>query len=59
MPVVYMSGDSTSDWTSKGVVGSVNLSKPFADAQLVTAVSTLVTEAEQHFSPAPGQGGDA
>jgi DNA-binding response OmpR family regulator len=51
MPIVYMSGDSASEWASKGVPGSVILAKPFAPAQLVTAVSTLVTEADMHAPP--------
>lgn len=41
-PVVYMSGDSAEDWASKGVPNSIMLSKPFAPAQLVTAVSQLL-----------------
>lgn len=39
-PVVYMSGSE--DWASKGVPNSIMLSKPFAPAQLVTAVSLLL-----------------
>ncbi len=53
MPIVYMSGDSAHDWASKGVPGSIMLAKPFAPAQLVTAVSMLVTEADMH-PPTPG-----
>ena len=41
-PVVYMSGVSADDWASKGVPNSIMLSKPFAPAQLVTAVSNLL-----------------
>jgi DNA-binding response OmpR family regulator len=41
-PVVYMSGNSADDWASKGVPNSIMLSKPFAPAQLVTAVSQLL-----------------
>jgi CheY-like chemotaxis protein len=41
-PVVYMSARATGDWTSKGVPKSIMLSKPFAPAQLVTAVSQLL-----------------
>jgi DNA-binding response OmpR family regulator len=41
-PVVYMTGDSSSDWGSKGVPNSILLTKPFAPAQLVTAVSQLL-----------------
>ena len=41
-PVVYTSGASAEDWASKGVPNSIMLSKPFAPAQLVTAVSNLL-----------------
>jgi DNA-binding response OmpR family regulator len=41
-PVAYMSGDSSDDWGSKGVPNSIMLEKPFAPAQLVTAVSQLL-----------------
>jgi DNA-binding response OmpR family regulator len=41
-PVVYMSGKDADDWASKGVPNSIMLAKPFAPAQLVTAVSQLV-----------------
>ena len=41
-PVIYMTGDSADDWASKGVPKSILLSKPFAPAQLVTAVSQLL-----------------
>jgi len=44
LPVVYMSGDSASQWPSKGVPGSVMISKPFVLAQLVTALATLLNE---------------
>jgi DNA-binding response OmpR family regulator len=42
MPVIYMTGSHTDDWASKGVPNSVLLPKPFALAQLVTAVSNLL-----------------
>jgi DNA-binding response OmpR family regulator len=41
-PVVYMSGNDFEDWASKGVPKSIMLPKPFAPAQLVTAVSQLL-----------------
>jgi DNA-binding response OmpR family regulator len=41
-PVVYMSGAAAADWTSKGVPNSIMLTKPFAPAQLLTAVSNLM-----------------
>ena len=42
--VIYMSGDSAVQWASKGVPKSIMLQKPFAIAQLVTAVSNLLNE---------------
>jgi CheY-like chemotaxis protein len=44
LAVVYMSGDSAADWSSEGVPMSIMLSKPFADAQLVTAISNLLNQ---------------
>ena len=41
-PVVYMTGDSAADWASKGVPNSIIITKPFAPAQLLTAVSQLL-----------------
>jgi DNA-binding response OmpR family regulator len=41
-PVVYMTGASADDWASKGVPNSILLTKPFAPAQLLTAVSQLL-----------------
>lgn len=41
-PIVYMSGAAAADWTSKGVPNSLMLAKPFAPAQLLTAVSNLL-----------------
>lgn len=43
--VVYVSADRVDDWPVEGLPNSVAIQKPFADAQLVTAISTLVTEA--------------
>jgi len=42
LPVVYMSGASGQEWPSKGVPHSTLLAKPFAPAQLVTAISMLL-----------------
>ena len=46
LPVVYMTGASADDWASKGVPSSVLLRKPFAPAQLLTAVSQLLNDAD-------------
>jgi DNA-binding response OmpR family regulator len=43
-PVVYMSAHAD-EWASKGVPNSIMLAKPFAPAQLVTAVSQLLNSA--------------
>jgi DNA-binding response OmpR family regulator len=50
-PIVYMSGASAADWPSKGVPNSIMLAKPFAPAQLVTAVSQLPTVARPRRRP--------
>jgi CheY-like chemotaxis protein len=50
IPVVYASGDSGRDWAAQGVPGSMMLHKPYADAQLITAVSTLI-KAEPGTTP--------
>jgi len=44
LPVVYMSGAHADEWASKGVHNSIMLTKPFAPAQLVTAVSQLLDD---------------
>jgi DNA-binding response OmpR family regulator len=44
-PVLYMSGASTADWAANGVPNSIMLAKPFAPAQLVTAISNLLNAA--------------
>jgi len=44
-PIVYMTGAHADQWASQGVPNSVLLTKPFAPAQLVTAVSQLVNAA--------------
>jgi CheY-like chemotaxis protein len=41
-PVIYMSGKDADDWASLGVPNSIMLAKPFARAQLITAISTLL-----------------
>lgn len=46
LAVVYMSGDSGVDWAAEGVPNSVMVQKPFASAQVVIAVSTLLNAAD-------------
>jgi DNA-binding response OmpR family regulator len=41
-PIIYMTGAAADQWASHGVPNSILLTKPFAPAQLVTAVSNLL-----------------
>jgi DNA-binding response OmpR family regulator len=41
-PILYITGVHADRWPSRGVPNSVLLTKPFAPAQLVTAVSQLL-----------------
>jgi CheY-like chemotaxis protein len=41
-PIVYMTGGNADEWPSQGVPNSILLTKPFAPAQLMTAVSQLL-----------------
>jgi DNA-binding response OmpR family regulator len=45
LPVVYVSGEHSAEWTSQGVPNSVMIAKPYAPAQLVTAISILLNAA--------------
>jgi CheY-like chemotaxis protein len=44
-PIVYMTGAAADQWAVKGVPNSILLAKPFAPAQLVTAISQLLNAA--------------
>ena len=46
LPVVYVSAASQEEWTSRGVPGSVMIAKPFATAQVVVAISSLMTASD-------------
>jgi DNA-binding response OmpR family regulator len=41
-PIIYITGTASQEWPVWGVPNSVLLTKPFAPAQLVTAVSQLL-----------------
>ena len=53
MPVIYMTGTNGEEWASKGVPNSVLLKKPFAPAQLVTALSNLLNAASPPAASSP------
>ena len=44
IPVVYMTGAAADQWPSHGVPGSILLQKPFAPAQVVTAIAQLLNQ---------------
>ena len=46
LPVVYVSGASEGEWTSRGVPNSVMIAKPFAPAQIVVAISSLLVSTD-------------
>ena len=46
LPVVYVSGASDGEWTSRGVPHSVMIAKPFAPAQIVVAISSLLVSTD-------------
>jgi DNA-binding response OmpR family regulator len=43
-PVIYVTGGNADEWAVEGVPHSVLLIKPFAPAQLVTAISQLLND---------------
>jgi DNA-binding response OmpR family regulator len=46
LPVVYMTRGNGHEWASQGVPNSILIGKPFAPAQIVTAVSQLLNTSE-------------
>jgi DNA-binding response OmpR family regulator len=52
-PVVYMTGAAADEWTSQGVPNSILLQKPFAPAQLTTAISNLLNVGPRNSMRSP------
>lgn len=48
IPVIYITGDSSHEWSSKGVPNSVVIAKPFVPAQIITAIALLINDADMH-----------
>lgn len=44
MAVVYISGDSAAEWAINGVPNDIMLEKPFAMAEMITAVDQLLND---------------
>ena len=42
IPIVYITGGNAHEWPAQGVPGSVLVTKPFAPAQIISAVSSLL-----------------
>lgn len=42
MPVVYATGDSAPDWPVYGVPQSILVAKPYAPAEMLTAISSVL-----------------
>jgi DNA-binding response OmpR family regulator len=51
LPVIYMTGEAVDQWPVEGVPNSLLLTKPFAPAQLVTAISGLLNAGRQPARP--------
>ena len=54
IPVIYMTGTHGDEWASMGVPESVLLLKPFAPAQIVTAVAGLLNASPPTATPDDG-----
>ena len=46
LPVVYVSGASGHEWASQGVPNSLMIAKPFAPAEIVVAISSLLVASD-------------
>jgi DNA-binding response OmpR family regulator len=51
LPVIYLTAATAEEWASHGVPNSILISKPFAPAQLVTAVSQLLNVGSSSIEP--------
>ena len=53
LPVIYVTSAAAEEWTSQGVPKSLLIQKPFAPAQITTAVSQLLNTADVVPAPNP------
>ena len=53
MPIIYMTGGNAHEWAANGVPNSILLTKPFAPAQVLTAVAQLLNKSSLNAA-APG-----
>lgn len=52
LPIVYMTANAAGEWATQGVPNSLLVQKPYAPAQLLAAISTLITAAAASRSTA-------
>ena len=50
LPVVYITGFYVEDWAAQGVPKSILVQKPFAPAQIITAISSLLNVSSSNAS---------
>ncbi len=53
LAVIYMTGDSITEWPANGVPQSAVLQKPFVSAELVTALANLLVAQQSVPPPQP------
>lgn len=58
MPIIYISAHGASEWASKGVPNSLMIPKPFAVAQIITAIAQLSNKAAIAMVGQPPQASD-
>lgn len=46
MPIIYITGAGSHEWSANGVPNSVLVPKPFVPAQIITAVSNLLNKTD-------------
>jgi CheY-like chemotaxis protein len=51
-PIVYITAANADQWASQGVPNSILLTKPFAPAQLVTAIANMLNTGSAPTAPA-------
>lgn len=51
LAIIYVTGDSAHEWSANGVPQSIVLQKPFADAEVVSAMAGLLVAQQPPQSP--------
>ncbi|WP_176056483.1 hypothetical protein [Brucella intermedia] len=54
MPAIYIIGSRADEWPANGVPGGICISKPFVEAQIITATATLLNQSSSDPSNEPG-----